>query len=256
MNFVESHTWTALRRLMTLYDPDRRGWAIDVGTGLGDYYFEWFHNFGYPTLAVDPIPTLEVRTLCQNLGVPLWEGALGADDGEALLTSHGDIHSLYPALWGETHSERNVPVRTLPSLIEQWNITELTVLKLDIEGAEWAVIQTLQGLDPTLLPAYLSFEFGGVWARRMGVGPWAKEGFEHLLGSLALLREYGYETGMVIASGDNDTLTPFDFKRQNGYDDLFPLDINWGNIIAVLPFVPLADLRSHAEASLQFSPGG
>lgn len=228
MNFVEQNTWNYLSDHITRLDPDRLGWCIDAGVGDGDYYFEWFKGLGYPTLAIEPLPTSEARRILEESGVRFLEVALGAADSIALMHTARNIHALDKGLWGESEDSHSVVVQTWETTLFQAGITRITALKLDIEGSEGAVIRQLPG-KPT--PGVVSFEFGGVWARSSGRGSWSMTKEAELLRSLRHLHGMDYREGVVISSGDSDRLLPIALERRMDIDALFPLDTNWGNIV-------------------------
>lgn len=230
MNFVEQHTWDAIRNMITKFDPDRKGWCIDVGIGDGDYYFEWFARLGYRTLAIEPLPTEQAATACKAAGVELIPVALSDYKSVAQLHTVGSIHSLDAHLWGEPDNQHWVTVSTLAHEAYLHNADRLTALKLDIEGSEGRVLRSLR---KSLLPSVLSFEFGGVWQRHTRQGQWSDDHMSELLATLAWLWHLGYKGGRVISSGDSDRIRKVSFY-QPSIDNLFTPDCNWGNIVAAL----------------------
>ncbi len=225
MNFVEQRTWESIKALIEAIDPQREGWAVDVGIGDGDYYFEWFANLGYKTVAVEPLPTEAARKAVNRAGVAFYEVALDVIGGQTTMYTAGSIHSLYSGLWGSSVHEHTVDTATLDTILA--GIDRITALKLDIEGAEGMV---LRQLDRDKLPAVLSFEFGGVWSRVLATGSWSPERWQELQNNLLLLHKFGYTNAIVVSSGDRDRLQEVALPVAD-VDTLFPLDTNWGNII-------------------------
>lgn len=228
MNFVETNTWQHFHDHIQRLDPDRRGWCIDVGIGDDDYYFEWFFKLGYPTLAIEPLPTDKANRAVEDSHVAFMQAALGAANGETHLHTARGIHSLYDGLWGESVASEVVKIATWKTVLERTGINRITALKLDIEGAESLIIRQLEG-NP--LPAVLSFEFGGVWTRASGHGPWGMARTAEVMLSLRLLWGLGYREGVVISSGDSDHVQPITLERRMDIDKLFSPDCGWGNIV-------------------------
>lgn len=226
MNFVEQHTWNHLSDHITRLDPDRQGLCVDVGLGDGDYYFEWFAGLGYDTIAIEPLPTEGALRAVEASRASLVQAALGDRVGEAKLFTARNIHSLYDGLWGEAENSHTVPMLTWQNVLETDD--RVTALKLDIEGAENMVIRQLWSRP---LPAVLSFEFGGVWQRNTGRGPWSMERVASLLHSLRTLHGLGYRHGVVIASGNTDSILFITLERRMDIDALFSPDCGWGNIV-------------------------
>lgn len=225
MNFVEEHTWSNIERLLNELDPEHKGWCIDAGIGDGDYYFEWFSNMGHPTIAIEPLPTFNAREAVTRSGALLMEVALSDKDGSATLYTSNNIRSLVEGLWGEVLSSHPVQTGTLRSIVpdaDNW-----AALKLDIEGSEGIV---LRQLVPGRLPAVLSFEFGGVWNRLEGIGPWSPARALELWDSLRRLFVLGYTKAIIVSSGDTDKVKETDLPIID-FDALFTPDTNWGNII-------------------------
>lgn len=228
MNFVEQNTWNHLSDHITRLDPERLGWCVDVGIGEGDYYFEWFAQLGYKTLAIEPLPTEAARQAVESSGATFIEAALGATDGEVQLHTARGIHSTHKGLWGESEEVRTVSAMKWRQVIERVGIDRITALKLDIEGSEGIVIRQLWDCP---LPSVLSFEFGGVWARSSGCGQWSVQGVMELLVNLRELWKLEYREGVVISSGDSDRVLPIVLERRMDIEALFTPDCNWGNIV-------------------------
>lgn len=227
MHDVERLTWIWLSRLLSEVDPDKTGWAIDAGLGRSEFYCEWTQNMGYKSIGIEPVPTDEAARACASSNVPLISAALGDKDGEAMLFNapERDLRSLDGELWGGMHEMDLVPVVTLASLLEEYHIDKVTLLKMDIEGTEPEVINTLPDLDEKLQPSLICFEFGGagpLWGKS---GPWQSDHHQILLYAIRILNSIGYNWGVVIGSGDGL------FAREFSGIPRFSDTDNWGNII-------------------------
>lgn len=228
MNFVEQNTWQHFSDHIQRLDPDRLGWCVDVGIGDDDYYFEWFFKLGYPTLAIEPLPTDKATRAIEQSKVAFIQTALGNRDGETTLYSAHGIHSLHEGLWGDSEASQRVTVHTWRYITELVGITRIAALKLDIEGSEGIVIRQLWDCP---LPDVLSFEFGGVWQRASRQGQWTAQRETQLLLNLRELWRLGYRQGVVISSGDSDKVLPITLERRMDIEALFSPDCGWGNIV-------------------------
>lgn len=255
MNGVEQATWNCIRELMLAIDPERKGWCIDAGVGDQDYYFEWFHNFGYPTLAIEPFPNDGVRERCNQNNARLFVGALSDKDdfhAATALYTDGDLHALYPDYWvgvRDMQQKSAVCTATLRTLIREHEITRLTALKLDIEGAESAVIHQLPMLRSC--PSILSFEFGGIVEKHTQQGAWSSINLWTLKSSLQVLKEVGYSHLLIVAGNTADTHLRA-VKNEGVLDGLFEDSDVWGNIIAVRR--GKYDLVAMAQTDVRFAP--
>lgn len=230
MNEVEQGTWNCIRGLMLHLDPDRSGWAIDVGIGHFDFYFEWMHALSYPTLAIEPVLFPEAVDACQRAGVSLIEAALGSTHGTAMLyhAPDRDLRSLDGNLWGGMVPAQQVWTTTLPRVVDEYQINRITALKLDIEGAEPDVIATLPLLTNAQLPLIISFEWGGEHPASSEQGPWQPSQQKRVKASFQLLEKLGYRRGVLIGSGDGTILRTIDHGAMPWVFD--PEDA-WGNAV-------------------------
>lgn len=214
-----------LTTFATILDPNRQGAAIEIGVGTQEYYFVDFVKRGFPTLAVEPMPTDDLVRSCQQFQVPLEAAAISDKDGPVTLylgEYEGDrninLNSLNPDWWGvatqgkerldldiaspglsETSSPRvQVPSFTLKSLLQKWAIERVSILKLDTEGSELAIIQGLREIAPAQLPDIVQFEYGGGGSRQSQQGGWTMKYFNSAIASLEILKSLGYQWILLI----------------------------------------------------------
>jgi FkbM family methyltransferase len=125
--------------------------VVDVGANVGTFSVYAASRTRGRVLAVEPFPD-NVRCLERNLeangcdNVEVFPGALADRDGSATLyvNSNGVAHQLFPeAHLGEVRTSIEVPVRRLPSLLEERGFERVDTLKLDCEGAEGLILPTL-----------------------------------------------------------------------------------------------------------------
>lgn len=252
MNYVEQSTWTLLRNLMVSEDPARQGWCIDAGVGGFDFYFEWFHAFGYPTLAVEPFPLPSVTTSCEARHIPLETAALTNKTGVVTLYRSAvlELNTITPQQWGLLESPKEeVTAVSLPHLMNKYSMKAITVLKLDIEGAEWQVIQQLPRLSAS--PRAISFEFGGGEEKRFGAFGWTNQAIINTLRCINMLARHGYRMVLFAATGSQPVAHEV-FPSQG--IDIFGDDYNWGNIVATLSNHSAGELLDMAQGELRFTP--
>lgn len=241
-----------MRGLMLHLDPARAGWCIDAGIGWFDFYFEWMHKLGYRTIAIEPALSPEVVQLCQRLGsqppnIWCYDAALGDRDGVANLyhNQKRDIRSL-STMWGGMEFAQMVQMVSLPSIIKDNHLEQVTALKLDIEGTEPDVIATLPELDPKQLPLIISFEWGGEQPMRAGTGAWSQEQQHRVRTSFDTLVQLGYRTGLIIGDGDGVVLRLIEGGSIEPFED----DDQWGNAILTRGNVGMAELVEYAQTTV------
>ena len=127
---------------------DAAGLVLDVGGYQGDFTAEVSWRFGARCLIVEPVPAfaaaLRVR-FAANARVRLLEAALGAGAGEVELELAADGTSAFGEKGGGTVRARMLDAAALVAAE-----SPVALLKLNIEGAEFDVLDRLQasGLLP------------------------------------------------------------------------------------------------------------
>ncbi len=146
----------ALLRLLPLHTDDR---VIDAGGFQGDFTASVLVRFGCRSLILEPLPDA-VRLLRdrfeRNSRVELIEAALGAADGEAQLSVAGNSSSLVAGGGG---ASIRVPVLGVESLFKRLGDAPTGCLKLNIEGAEFEVLDKLLevGLQRRVRSLFIQF---------------------------------------------------------------------------------------------------
>lgn len=222
-NWVETQTWKAIEAALNAARPD--GVCIDVGIGEQDFYFEWFANMGYKTIAVDPVASDYVQLLCNQSHVTLYKVALGAGSGIATLHySHSaQIRSL-SKVWGDDSAVEVMTV-SFPELWAMIDEPPIAALKLDIEGTEPIILQQLQDIEK--LPTVLAFEVGGVYPFHTGAARWNAEAMFEVVEAICTLWDLGYKAAQVFLSGERD----YGLKVSAGDMPIIPSDAEWGNMV-------------------------
>jgi FkbM family methyltransferase len=188
--------YLATRQLVTLDAPV----VFDVGANVGATARRY--RALYPRAEIhcfEPYPPSFARlseALSADGRISLHPTALSSAPGRALLNvnRNAETNSLLPSdrragrYWGEglleTESELEVPLQTLDGFCAERSVKRVDVLKLDVQGAEYSV---LEGAD-----ALLSGGRIGVIYMEVIIAP-TYVGQRRLVDYLALTSERGYE---------------------------------------------------------------
>lgn len=239
---VELCCQALLRQILPAVDPKRTGLAIDIGVGTDDFYFQLFDQLRFKSIAVEPLPTDQVRQLCIDCNIKLVESCISDINGSVYLYIGKDDNngenlnrsSMRSDWFGSSENARQVSSMSLPNLLASVDAHKVTCLKIDVEGMELAIIQKLQDLQKNLLPRVLMFEYGGGGKRESEQGGWSKEILEGTMKSLEIVRNLGYEKIILV------DLAPDTEARLVNLQSLaleatavFPPHSIYGNIIAL-----------------------
>lgn len=232
-NEVEQRTWNLMRGLMLAIDPDREGWCIDAGVGRFDFYFEWMRDLGYEVIAIDPIWSTEMSDALKRCGNRAICGVLSNTHDYPVPLYRSDSRELYSTelFWGNMEHIQTTESWTIEAAVATFNPTDkiihLTALKLDIEGAEPTVIATFPDLPTNLLPAIISFEWGGERPMSDNIGAWSHEQQYRVQTAFNTLKSLGYDRGLIIGQGDGLIMRPI----ERGTPPPFENADNWGNAV-------------------------
>lgn len=131
--------------LLTDADLDADSVVVDAGAYVGDWAEEIHRRYGATVHAFEPAPS-SVERLDERFAdtpeISVVPCALGAADGPSPLGLAGpgsSFHSADPP-WGTTQVE----VRDVARVLDALGVAEIDLLKLNIEGSEYAVIDRLE----------------------------------------------------------------------------------------------------------------
>ncbi|HIK43853.1 MAG TPA: FkbM family methyltransferase [Leptolyngbyaceae cyanobacterium M65_K2018_010] len=154
---VEACCQALLRHILPDLDPHRQGYCFDVGVGTFAFYCQLFAQLGFPTVAVEPMPNRQLRSLCQRHPIQLLELCLSDRVGRQTLhlgqfanLGNANFNSLAEDWFGASQRTRRVPTLDLKSLLEQIAPSQVTCFKLDIEGWESVVLGQFTHLPESL----------------------------------------------------------------------------------------------------------
>lgn len=204
MHPVERNTLDVLHGLLERLDPTRQGWCIDAGAGVQDWFGEHFDQWGYQAVIIEPnfVPTGDVTVL--NIALTNYDGKITLYDGHDGNTA--SIHPDWQTVTGHPHpgTSREVTAMRYDSLCDRLEMKAVSCLKMDIEGSELTVIETLP--DAPLKPKIVAYEYGGGFDRATGMGGWSEVHFSRTLRCLDILRQMGY----THAAHCEEDVYPFD----------------------------------------------
>jgi len=185
------------------------GVAIDIGANIGCHSLSMARLAGQSgrVLSFEPNPAL-AELIAKNSGlngflIESYAVALGLNNSKALLKvpkghpgcpSNLGLASLVDP--GCEYDEIEVPLRTLDSIIGH-QITRLDLVKLDVQGYEFQILQGMQVVIETYRPAII-FEYEQL--------SWSQSG-TILPDAVAYLKEYGYSCNVLDGQGGIRALT-------------------------------------------------
>lgn len=236
----EAPTLEILNDLLPRIDSARTGLCLDVGAGTGNWYWQAFQRLGYPTCVIDAYPTHPLLTATADYQIPLHAVALSDANGIATLylgrDNDANLCGLERGAWGATDNTTQVSAITYAGFMRQYQPPHgVTILKLDIEGAEYRVINSLQAVEADYTPRCICFEYGGGCMRAEGVYMWGNEGLARLDGIIETLNALGYTQLLAIDSLQENRLVTLerDTIARQAVNALFSDYASWGNCIAI-----------------------
>lgn len=142
---------------------------VDAGANKGDFTKRLYAlNPGIHAVCFEPAPKLAAGIRSNIPEAVVVETALGREVGTATFSLYGDaspLNSLYartarPLTPSETIT---VPVMTLDTYAKDTQIEKIDFVKVDVEGAELAVLEGARDLLERRSIRFLQFEYGDTW---------------------------------------------------------------------------------------------
>jgi FkbM family methyltransferase len=154
--------------------------VVDVGANIGDFTMQlaWACPRGR-VIAVEPVSEharmIAVQTLLNQVkNVTCIQAALGKNEGEIVIHVSGGHSSAY---WGAAGTEK-VRLTTLPQLMHEEGLHQITLLKLDCEGAEWDILPASEQVLPQIQQICMEFHCAQGWTAEK-LATWLRErGYE------------------------------------------------------------------------------
>jgi FkbM family methyltransferase len=156
--------------------PDE-GAAFCVGAGLDVSFDRELKRLGYRVYTVDPTPASVAYIAAEAADLTLIPLGVWTEQGELEFAQDGEWSDSW-AIGSSGGATRVLPVTTVKELAASTGETDIGILKLDIEGAEHAVLRSI--IRDNIQPVCLCVEFDDQRLRMV-------------VGSVRLLRKYGYD---------------------------------------------------------------
>jgi FkbM family methyltransferase len=140
-------------RLLRCFDAQQTGFYIDIGAGhpVYDNVSFAFYLRGWRGITVEPNPWLAQLSQAVRPRDIRVQSLVGSDSGETTYYLVEDFHGLSTTVesharkakseFGKSSQQMTMPVTTLRALCEQHSPADIDFLKVDVEGAERAVIE-------------------------------------------------------------------------------------------------------------------
>lgn len=191
-----------LRWLHRILSPNAS--FVDIGSNMGFFslYAARCHTRKILTVEANPVLMTRFReTLALNEPLPIWcvACAVGATSGNGhLKPRHHDVGSGQISLLPSEKTRAGqqaiaIPIRPLKDIVQDAGLRTITLMKLDIEGMEHAVLDTyFRDVSPMLYPRHLILE--------RPVSREAQQALEHLLIASSLYRISGRTRANLLLS--------------------------------------------------------
>ena len=238
--FPEILSQSVIKLLVSTFDPDKKGVAIEIGIGTDNFYSIKYKEEGLECIAVDPIAYPPFVKIAKEKDIHFEEACIYDQEGEITLFSSefSDLSSVNQDWWGvDANNQKKVKAILLTTLLKKHNVHQITFLKADTEGSEFEIIKQLAGLEQSKLPCVVEFEYGGGAIMQSGNGGWNSKFFDKVIAIIQTLQSLGYEQGLIIDSNDIEPAF-FDLKAIKDPRELFKPNYEYGNFLVFKHAVP------------------
>jgi FkbM family methyltransferase len=138
-------------KLKYLFEKEYTGWFIDVGANLGSYTAAYLRYINGKALMIEPTPILFdslIKTFENYKNIHVLHGAI---TNKTDLNINLELFDMASVANRVSENGIKVPNYRISEVIKKYNIDEISLLKLDIEGQEYEVIGGLESwiLDMT-----------------------------------------------------------------------------------------------------------
>lgn len=177
------------------------GAVIDVGANLGLFSLVVARHHGNRVIAFEPAPStfaaLQANVRANRLSVECRRLALADRDGEVRFSMQTKGRANYSIATGPDGI--GVPARRLDTVLGELGIERVSLLKIDTEGFETAVLHGAGRTLAEIRPSLIYFEVCPALAREAGFAP---------SDPARILVDAGYELFELTASGALARVTP------------------------------------------------
>ncbi len=171
---------------------------VDVGANIG-FYTCLARSMGRRVISVEPL-SRNLQFLYANLQANGWTDVevlpLGLSNrpGQAVLHGSGTSASLVENWAGSSNKRRVIPLSTLDTLLGERFAGRKLVVKIDVEGVEYDV---LQGASHTL-----GRRPSPAWFIETGLGGWSPEGYSSRFGDIfEIFWSSGFDAHIAMKGG-------------------------------------------------------
>ena len=126
------------------FDLDERSVVVDAGAYVGAWTAAMTQRSGSSVYAFEPNPKAFARLNARVTALPnvqVYECGLGARDEKQTLTLQGPGSTVYAT--SSMHDAAIVEIRDVAAVLDELGIAHVDLLKLNIEGGEYDVLQRL-----------------------------------------------------------------------------------------------------------------
>jgi FkbM family methyltransferase len=209
--------------------------AVDVGASEGDYSY-YFIRHGLSVEAFEPQPaSAQLLRSLRGDGIRVHPVALSDGDGTATLAipmSGGVAESGRASLGREAIGGRDSQLLEVECrALDSYQLRGVSIIKIDAEGHEPAVLRGAEGTIAGELPILLV----ELELRHLGAHGWAE--------ALDWLRSHGYRGFYSSGPGCASPLETFSHSRHQRLRDDIPLDPYVNNFIFLPPSGPRSEPR-------------
>lgn len=138
--------------LALAFAGQEKGFYIDVGAGhpVADNVSLWFYERGWNGLVAEPIPELAALYPKVRPRDQVYEGLIGRENGLVDFFHVDRLHGFSTTVQNHAESAKDfgahyrsmqLPMMTLASICKKYKIDTIDFLKIDVEGAESAVLE-------------------------------------------------------------------------------------------------------------------
>jgi FkbM family methyltransferase len=231
--FPEVLSQAIIKPLANMFDPQRKGMAIEIGVGSSNFYCLQYEEHGFKCIAIDPLPYLPFLKISSEKNIIFEECCIYDSEGEItfFVADSPDLSSINADWWGvNDRAEKKVNAILLSTLLKRHRVETITFLKIDTEGSEYEIIKQLTDLASQQLPYILEFEYGGGGTKQSGDGGWSTPFFNKIIAVIKLLQGLNYKEGLILDSNDHEPFF-FDLEKIDDPTNLFKPNYEYGNML-------------------------
>ncbi len=124
------------------YDLNEQSVVFDIGGYKGEFARELFCKYGATIFVFEPIKefyAIAEARFSNNTKVKVFNYGLGAISSKAFITLEDNSSSLH----GKGNNKVEIEIKSFNDFIAEQNITHIDLAKLNIEGAEYELLQSI-----------------------------------------------------------------------------------------------------------------